>query len=196
MSYDDEDEAPYEVEAATDEAQKAQEPLLLELPPSYFRDAFEFVVSHALEKQFGKQVNDVVAKRIDELLAVMKGDYLAKMVEDRLNEFFDKRFPKTNSWGEAQGQATLSLREHLEEKFQKYMEQQVSAEGKVESYGKQMKRSDWFIQKFGVDKLSEVAQGEIKKVRQEAEKQIAAAVGTFIAQNLVAPITANMISKT
>jgi len=137
-----------------------------------------------------------ISKRIDEAVKTLITDTVKTSISDRVNALLDEAIAKelkiTNSWGEPNGKTT-TMREHIAAQFSKSLNDKVNNDGRLDtSYGKQT-RLAWLIHKEGVEPVIAAAKGEITKVRQEAEKQVSAAIGNFIAKNLVAPVTATSL---
>lgn len=169
---------------------KEQATVTITLPPFNAGELAERVVMQLavmMEKEVRAKLDAMVKERFD--------DGIRKAADKAVSDFLKKSLPKTNQWGEANG-GSITLTEYVIESFKKHMEERVDSRGERQSYGdKYPTRHQWLVQQFGTEEIVKAAKGEVEKVRKTAEAQVSAAVGNFIAQNLVAPVTAHMLPK-
>jgi len=168
---------------------------LLTLKGFSTRDLFYHMARAVLDEEgltkhdLSKKVLTAVEKGLEAALSEAMNGIIAQRAERLVDELLTKEFVKTNEWGEKKGE-TITLREHILSLFTKSLQERVDTDGRNSSYNNGITRLEWIIKKHGTDGLLELAKGQVANVRKEAEKQIAAAVGAFIAQNLAQPLTA------
>lgn len=140
--------------------------------------------------------HDDIKKRLDALVQAQFNDGIKKAADKAVADFLKRSLPKTNEWGEAKGGA-VTLTEYVIDQFSRHMLERVRADGTRSDYGdtKNPTRHQWLIEQFGTKEIVKAASAEIEKVRKTAEAQVSAAVGNFIAQNLVAPMAAIQIGS-
>ena len=163
--------------------------ITITLPPMDVSEITAQVVEH-LARQTEKEVKEIIG-------AMVKARFdegVKKAADNAVHEFLNRQIPKTNTYGERTGGAT-TITEYVIELFNKHMQERVQSDGRrADSYNdKAPTRHQWLLDTIGTQEIVKVAKAEIEKVRKSAEAQVSAAVGNFIAQNLVAPVTAHMI---
>jgi hypothetical protein len=163
------------------------------LPPLDADDICERVVMRLAD-----EMRESVSKKLNEMIKDKFDDGVRKAADKAVADFLKKSLPKTNQWGEGKGES-VTLTEYVIDKFKDHMMERVRADGtRGDQYGSGDKlptRHQWLIEQFGTKEIVKVAQAEIEKVRKTAEAQVSAAVGNFIAQNLVAPVAAIAIGN-
>lgn len=170
---------------------KEQATITVTLPPFNAEELMERAV-----EQLAGHLQKAVGSKLDEMVKARFDDGIRKAADKAVGEFLKKSLPKTNQWGEAKD-GEITLTEYVIDQFKKHMEERVRHNGeRADSYDKDKPtRHQWLIQQFGTEEIVKAAKAEVEKVRKTAEAQVSAAVGNFIAQNLVAPVTAHMIGK-
>jgi len=155
----------------------------------------EFDAEEIMERVVAKladQFHERITERLDKLVQAQFNDVVRKAADNAVADFLKKSLPKTNEWGEAKG-TSITLTEYAIDMFVKHMQERVRADGtRADSYNKELPtRHQWLIEQFGTNEIVKAARAEIEKVRKTAEAQVSAAVGNFIAQNLVALSSGN-----
>lgn len=169
-------------------AKQPEARISIELPPIHAEDVVERVVEK-LADHFRRDVE----KRLDAMVQAVFDERVRDAADKAVGEFLQKRIPKTNTWGEKVGEGQ-TITEYIVANFEKYMQQRVQSDGRPADYDRGKPRHEWLIEQFGLKEIEKVAANEIAKVRKAAEAQISAAVGNFIAQNVVAPVTAKALT--
>ncbi len=136
-----------------------------------------------------KRVDEAATKAID---AVITEFAHAKMTEI-LTKALEQGIPVTNTYGESTGK-TVTIRARLEEIGGKAWLQPVDEKGRPYS-GSRTTLADYLIKTHGIDPVLANAKAEVERIATEAKKQVAAAVGNFIAQNLAAPVIAHAAAQ-
>jgi hypothetical protein len=123
-------------------------------------------------------------------------DFIKDKAQKVVVDILTKPRHKTNSYGEPVGES-FTLTEFIEKSFQDYMKEGVDYQGRTErgSYSTKHTRAEWIIKEIAMKDLEKVAENEVKKVRQQAKLQVAAAIGKFPSENMVAPVVATALTK-
>lgn len=153
----------------------------------------EHIVERVVER-LAEQLHGEVEKMLEAAVQKVFDEKIRKAADKAASDFLTKRIPQTNQWGEPSG-GTTTVTEYVLKSFEKYMQQRVDADGRPASYDRGVSRHEWLIHQFGLKEIEKVAAAEIAKVRKAAEVQISAAVGNFIAQNVVAPVAATALPR-
>lgn len=131
-----------------------------------------------------------IRKRVDEAAVKAIDAVVAEFAQARMTEILatalEQGIPVTNTYGEPTGK-TVTIRARLEELGGKAWCQPVDEKGRPYS-GSRTTLTDYLIKTHGIDPVLASAKAEVEKIATEAKKQVAAAVGNFIAQNLAAPV--------
>lgn len=163
--------------------------ITLELPELTAESVMDAIVKH-----YRHQLDDQIKKILAENVKAATDKSIQAQADKAVADFLKKTIPQTNQWGEKTG-ADVGITEYILKSFEKYMQMRVDADGRNTSYDRGVTRHAWLVEAFGLKQIEKVAAEEIKKVKQAAELQISAAVGAFIAQNMVAPVAAIALPK-
>lgn len=168
---------------------RAKAEISVAIPPMDAEDIVERVVEKLADHMSGE-----VGRLMEAAVQRVFDERVQKAADKAVSDFLTKRIPQTSRWGETTGEA-ISVTEYVLKKFEEHMKQKVGMDGRPADYDRGIPRHDWLIQQFGLKEIEKVAAAEIGKVRKAAEVQISAAVGNFIAQNIVAPVAATSLPR-
>jgi hypothetical protein len=131
------------------------------------------------------RLKEQVATVVRETVVSLADAEFKKIAKSELEKVLTKGFKKTNEYGEPIGSET-SIREMLLAQFKEYISEPVDSEGRRESYSRNgsLTRSQYIINKMAHGPLMDAVQETVKKIGEEAKKQIQASVSKYIAEQL------------
>lgn len=146
-----------------------------------------------------KGVREKVSAAVDKVIAeVIDGAmraHIGARVDELLAKAIDKPYQLTNTYGEPTGK-TVTIREKIEDMTKRVLTERVDENGRASTYsGEKFTRVEHIIKKHGIEPALAGAKAEVDKIATEAKKQVAAAVGNFIAQNLATPAIAHASAR-
>ena len=150
-------------------------------------------ITDAIVERLLEDIQGVVLKLVRERVSEEADKQIRLAADTAVSDYLTKKMPRTNTWGEKTGE-DQSITEFICGRFEKYMQERVDYQGSRTSGNSGHPREKWLVEQFGLKEIEKVAAAEIAKVRKAAEVQIAAAVGNFISQNIVAPVAASQLT--
>ena len=133
-------------------------------------------------------------QRLESMMQEALRDEVQKKAANLLEFALAKRLPKLNSYGEKVGDG-VTVTERIVEMFSESLTRRVDDRGFPSTSGGARPFIEHTIHEIAIKPLYAQAKQEIDKIRKTAEVQVAAAVGRFIAENLVAPVAAAALPK-
>jgi hypothetical protein len=194
MAYDEEDDDfdPEETElpASTEPAPELPTgaiSITLQLDQYLSSGTLENLIANNLAQQLAPEIKKIIRRQVEEtILEAAKGQF-SKHAEKMTQEFFEREFTKTDTWGQKTGEKVSPI-EHFGKLFIQYMGQKVDDKGNESTYSGTVPRTVWIMQKLAIEPLNAAIKDQVGKVAAEAKQQITNSVSRYIADQLTPQI--------
>jgi hypothetical protein len=159
-------------------------------------------VDEMFMNQVKKQVADTIYKKVQDVVAhevaVNLAEKLDTFITSILNGFMDRRIVITDKWGDKQSEYE-NINEMLKEKFDNFIEQKVSKDGKPVKdgcgYGESYTRIHYLLDERVGKKVKEITEMIVKEVDTKIKASLQTEVKSQISNSLLQHIDLASILK-
>ena len=108
----------------------------------------------------GSSLDDRLRKTVVDQINIAIENAANKHLAPRVQEIVENvNFQETNQWGEKKGTKSMTFKEYLADKAEKFLMENVDSDGKVSTYGKNIPRINWLIDRYMHSTINEALTG-------------------------------------